>query len=249
MASLVNRYFHQTRTDEQYLLNSLVKESIQIMGLTYWYLPRDVQLDDLIFGEDIISKFPIAIPIEMYMENATGFDGDKEMFSKFGLELRNAYKLVIHKERWEEEVLHQFVKYSEDNSNPLFRAANYLRPREGDLIYDPLTKFLMEIKFVDHDAEFFSLGKNYKYHLSCEAFSYQNEEITTGVVEIDLFQSNSRDTLFDQILLESGDSILLEQYGTLILENGEALVQSRQYGTNFEQDANIIKVNITNPFA
>src|ERR1035437_10282076 len=114
MSSLVNKYFHKTRKDEQYLLNSLIKESIQIMGLTYWYLPRDVQLDDLIFGEDVISKFPIAIPIEMYMENTTGFGGDKEMFSKFGLELRNSYKLVLHKERWETEVKHQFIKYSED---------------------------------------------------------------------------------------------------------------------------------------
>lgn len=249
MSSLVNKYFHKTRKDEQYLLNSLVKESIQIMGLTYYYLPRDVQLDDLIFGEDIISKFPIAIPIEMYMENATGFDGDKEMFSKFGLELRNAYKLVIHKERWEEEVKHQFIAYSEDNSNPLFRAINYIRPREGDLIYDPLTKFLMEIKFVDHDSEFFSLGKNYKYHLSCEAFSYQNEEISTGVTEIDLFQLNTGDLLFNQLLLESGEVIAFEQGGTATLEIAELPIPTRQYGTDFAPDATVIKVNITNPFA
>lgn len=219
------------------------------MGLQYWYLPRDVQLDDLIFGEDVISKFPIAIPIEMYMENTTGFGGDKEMFSKFGLELRNSYKLVLHKERWETEVKHQFIKYSEDNSNPLFRAANYIRPREGDLIYDPLTKFLMEIKFVDHDAEFFSLGRNYKYHLSCEAFQYQNEEIYTGVEEIDIFQLNSMDILWNAIQLESGDNIMFEQGGIAILEFNELPVPIRQYGTDFGPDSAIIKVNITNPFA
>lgn len=235
--------------NEQGILNTLIKESIQIMGLQYYYLPRDVQLDDLIFGEDIISKFPIAIPIEMYMENATGFGGDKEMFSKFGLELRNTHKLVVNKERWETEVKHQFIAYSEDNSNPLFRAINYLRPREGDLIYDPLTKFLMEIKFVDHDAEFFSLGRNYKYHLSCEAFQYQNEHISTGVSEIDIFQNNSMDILLDKILLENGDVIIFEQFGTLIIESNGAQEHSRPYGTDFAQDASIIKVSVNNPYA
>jgi hypothetical protein len=160
------------------------------------------------------------------MEDSTGFNGDKEMFSKFGLEIRNTYKLTVHKERWETEVKHQFVQFSEDNSNVLFRAINYIRPREGDLVYDPLTKFLMEIKFVDHDVEFFSLGKNYKYTLSCEAFQYQNEVINTGVPEIDSISNSS----LDQLL-------------------GLTTPPPRQYGTDYAPDSTIIKVNIPNPFA
>ena len=48
---------------------------------------------------------------------------------------------------------------------------------------------------VDHDAEFFQVGKNYLYHLSCEAFQYSSEPIDTGIPEIDIFENNSLDTL------------------------------------------------------
>lgn len=249
MSSLVNKYFHQTRTDEQYLLNSLVKESIQIMGLTYWYLPRDIQIDDLILGEDVISKFPLAIPIEMYMQNATGFDGDKEMFSKFGLELRNSYKLVVHKERWEAEVQLQFNAFLLTNVTQTINPNAYIRPREGDLVYDPLTKYLMEIKFVDHDIEFFALGKNYQYTLSCEGFQYQNEQIATGVSEIDIFQFNSHDNLENIILMENGDSIELEQYGVILLEDGNVIIPLHPYGTDFSENATAINVSILSPFS
>jgi len=248
MASLVNSYFHKTKLNEQSLLNGLVKESIQIQGLTYWYLPRDVQLEDLVFGEDVISKFNLAIPIEMYLIDAQGFQGDKEMFSKFGLELRNSYKLSVHKGRWEEEIKTQFDTLA-NNGESNFIIENYIRPREGDLVYDPMTKFLMEITFVDHDLEFFALGKNYQYVLSMEAFQYNNEEIATGINEIDVFHTNSTDMLANQILMENYDFITFEQGGYLLLEDGNIVQPLRDYGTDFKTDAATIKAVVTDPFA
>lgn len=248
MASLINPYFHKSKTTEQSLLNGLISESIKIMGLTYYYLPREVQVTNLVLGEDVISKFGAAIPIEMYLSNSTGFQGDKEMFSKFGLEIRNSYKLELHKERWEKEVKTQFDGLI-TNGEASFNIANYIRPREGDLIYDPMTKFLMEIKFVDHDQEFFALGKNYKYVLSCEAFQYQNEEIATGVAEIDIFQTMSLDKLGNEILAENGASITYENGGQLILEDGSIPTPIRESGTDFVPPATKVKATVVDVFA
>jgi len=229
-------------------LNGLVKESIQMLGNTYYYLPRDVQVTNLVLGEDVISKFPLAIQIEMYLSNSTGFQGDKEMFSKFGLEIRNSYKLEVSIDRWEKEVRTQFDK-EVGNGEAIFSVDNYIRPREGDLIYDPMTKFLMEIKFVDHDQEFFALGKNYKYVLSCEAFQYQNEEIATGVADIDIFNTMSLDKLSNEVLAENGSSLEYETGGSVILEDGSVPTPIRESGTDFVAPATKIKAKVVDPFA
>jgi hypothetical protein len=244
MASLVNKYFHGSKTTEQNIIDGFVKESIQILGNTYYYIPRDMQIENLILGEDVISKFSSAIPIEMYLADAQGFQGDKEMFSKFGLEIRNSYKLVVHKGRWEKEVKNLF-----SSAAAPFIIENYLRPREGDLIYDPLTKFLLEIKFVDHDVEFFALGRNYQYYLSCEAFQYNNEEIATGITDIDVFETNSTDELLNQIMMEDGSFIVFEQSGYAIQEDGNVAIPLRDYGVNYAPEATKIKSTFIDPFA
>ena len=220
-----------------------------MMGSTYYYLPREVQIENLILGEDILSSFSVSIPIEMYLVDATGFQGDKEMFSKFGLEIRNSYKLVVHKGRWEQEVKSQF-DLNALNGEAAITIPNYIRPREGDLVYDPMTKFLMEVKFVDHDVEFFALGKNYQYYLSCEAFQYQNEVIATGNTDIDIFNTNSTDKLLNQVLMESGDFVVFEQGGYLILEDGLLPDPIREYGTPALATESVkLNVTIIDPFA
>jgi len=270
MSSLTNPFFHKNRELEQNLIDGFVRESIQIMGETYYYLPRDVQIENLILGEDVISKFKVAIPIEMYLTDSQGFQGDKEMFSKFGLEIRNSYKLVVHKTRWEYEIASQFdnnqfeilnesgaskillesglVLHGENiTSEAIFDIENYIRPREGDLIYDPITKFLLEIKFVDHDVEFFALGRNYQYYLSCEAFQYNNEEIDTGVEHIDLFALNSKDLLDNQLLAENGVALIYEQGGYILLDV-TPIPAIRESGTDFSPGAIKVKSTVINPF-
>jgi hypothetical protein len=248
MASLVNKYLHANKKGEQNLINGLIVESIQLMGQTYMYLPRDVILEDLIMGEDVTSKFGLAIPIEMYLSNPLGFSGDKEMFSKFGLEIKNSYKLIVAKSRWEREVKTQFDAYMM-NGEANFTIGHYIRPREGDLIYDPITKFLMEITFVDHDAEFYALGKNYQYTLSCSAFMYQQCDIQTGVAAIDIFATNSTDMLLNQIILEDGSTLIFEQGGYALLEDGQIPVPVRTYGSEFNPEAVKISATVINPFA
>ena len=175
---------------------------------------------DKVLGEDALSAFSMAIPLEMYMSDAGGFTGQKELFTKFGLQINNSYKIVLSVDRWNEEVKSQFDG-NLANGEALFNKPNYVRPWEGDLIYDPLTKFLMAIKFVDHDEAFYQLGKNYVYTLSCEAFLYQNEPINTGVPEIDAFDNLSMDLLNYQFITE-------DNLGAILSEDGGYLLQEDQ---------------------
>lgn len=248
MASLKNPYTHQSKLNEQNIIQRLINESIQILGNDVIYLPRDVIIEDLVLGEDVLSKFPLAIPIEMYLQDFNGFTGDRTMFTKFGIELNNSLKWVVSKQRWEQEVKTQFdglVANGEAN----FAVGQYLRPHEGDLIYHPESKFLMEIKYVDNVDSFYQLGKSYKYVLSCEAFQYANESIETGNPDIDLFNLNSRDMLTNQVLLENGDYLIFEQFGGVILDTAAAAPMLRPYGTDFNAPSADTKMSSVNPFA
>ena len=60
-----------------------------------------------------------------------------------------------------------------------------VRPLEGDLIYFPLADILFEVKYVEHEANFYQLEENYSYTLKCEVFEYEDEKIDTGIKEID----------------------------------------------------------------
>lgn len=250
MAAITNSYFKHGTSVEQNLFEGLKIEAIQVMGRKVYYLPRQVQTEDLVLGEDVLSKFSLAIPIEMYMENFQGFEGDREMFSKFGIQMNNSYKLVVSQKRWEKEIKTLFDN-DPSNGEALFDVINNRRPQEGDLIYDPLIKFLFEIKFTDHDQEFYQLGKNYLYTLSCEAFQYQSESIETGIAEIDSFENESLDLLKNQLMSEMDEAFLIEPWcdSYLIMDTVDTVeTHYMEHGTDFTPVAEAIKYTIENPF-
>jgi hypothetical protein len=161
--------------NEQRLLEDLIGESIKIMGHDVHYLPREAwDGDDRIFGETQNAKFNRAYTMEMYLANVEGYEGDGDFFSKFGLEIRDTSNFVVSRRAFEKYV-------------PSSIAA---RPREGDLIYIPVIQKIFEIKFVEEELMFFSLGKRdpYIYELRCEMFRYNNEDIDTGIEDIDIIE-------------------------------------------------------------
>jgi len=173
----LNPYFSQGISGEQNLIESLIIESLKIYGNEVFYIPRTLVSKDEILGEDRLSQFKTAFPIEMYFENVTGFEGQGAFIQKFGLMMEQSATLVVARKRWS-----QFVgRYG------LTTVPN--RPNEGDLIYFPLTKGLFEIKFVTHQDPFYQLGKLYVYKLQVELFQYSSEAIDTGVSEIDEFET------------------------------------------------------------
>ena len=170
-----NSYFTR-QNSERNVVEDLNIESIKIHGLDMVYIPRTLVNEDTLFGEDTLSKFTQGNQLEMYLETVDGFGGEGDFYSKFGLEIKDTVSLVVSKKRFEEVMSSVTTK-----------------PREGDLIYFPLSKGLFEIKFVEHENPFYQLGKLYTYKLSCELFTYSQETIDTGFSDVDSVEDNRKE--------------------------------------------------------
>lgn len=173
-----NPYFNNTKyKPTQDLIENLVIESIKTKGIDVYYLPRRFANKDLVFGEDPMSYFDLSFPIEMYLDTFNGFQGEREIVSKFGIEIQDNMTLTVAKKRFEQEA----AKLPAMTDRPIDLDA----PTMGDLIYFPLSKGLFEIKYVDNKEVFFQGGKLYTYKLECELFKYSMEELNTGDSDID----------------------------------------------------------------
>jgi len=168
-----NPYFSYSIQGEQDLHESLVIEQIKMFGKDVYYIPRTLVKEDHIFGEDALSRFNGAFIIEAYIADTTGFGGDGELFSKFGLRITDQMEFVISRKRFTEAV---------DNNTALIVEG---RPNEGDLIWFPLAKKLFQINFVEYESPFYQFGKNFVWNLKTEIFEFSDEKISTGVPEID----------------------------------------------------------------
>lgn len=173
----VNRYFNnfpsQERiNNEHLLLEDLIVESIQIMGQNVYYVPREsFDAGDMILGEYKNSAFNKAYLIESYLINVEGHEGQQDFFSKFGLEIRDNDRFVMSRRSFR-HTLPSTIRE---------------RPQEGDLIYVPLLHKMYEIKFVEHESNYHQIGKRlpYIYEIKCEAFRASQEQISTGIPEVD----------------------------------------------------------------
>lgn len=172
-----NVYFSHGTKNEQYLIEDLIIESISIWGQTFYYIPRELVAKDEILGEDRLSKFRDAYPIDMYLESVDGFEGQGAFIQKFGLMMEQSATLTVARRTWERVV-------GKHGGSVLPN-----RPCEGDLLYFPLTNGLFEIKFVDHQDPFYQLRKLYVYKLQVELFQYASEKIDTGNKDIDVFET------------------------------------------------------------
>ena len=162
-------------TSEQLLVEDLLIEALKIYGMDVFYLPRSSEdVVDYIYGEDSNKQYTSAYPIELYLENVTGMDGEQDFISKFGLEIRDEITLLVSRRRFAATVPQS-------------------RPNEGDLIYVPLIQNFFEITFVEHEndqAMFYTLGRGrganvYVYALKLKQLVFSNELISTGLPEID----------------------------------------------------------------
>ena len=63
-----NVYFSHGTKNEQLLLEDIIVESLSIYGQDFYYIPRTLVSKDEILGEDRLSQFKSAYPIEMYLE-------------------------------------------------------------------------------------------------------------------------------------------------------------------------------------
>jgi len=167
--------FFKDSYSEYKLLDDLTIETIKAMGRDLVYIPREYANLDILFGEDTRSKFTSGYVIEMYLENIQEFDGQKDIITKFGLAINNRATFRLSKTRFQQEITSK---------------TQILYPREGDLIYIPLSNGIYEINFVEDEVPFYQFGKLNTFVLTCELFTYSNEEFSTGISEIDQVETD-----------------------------------------------------------
>jgi hypothetical protein len=240
----VNPYFQSGKTigrsSEQNIYEDLVIESMKIYGWEVYYLPRRPSNPDLILTEDPSNYYDKAYAIEMYLEEVNGFTGDDELISKFGLEIRNTANFVVARRRWEEVIGNRKVTVLP-------------RPCEGDIIYFPKTQSFFEIRKVDSQTPFFQLGKLYTFKMNCELMQFSHEVIRTGVEEIDNLANSFGNKMSEyEILLETGDSLLLEVHEmTPMVNESYSTLNDIAGGDNelFTQEVdNVLDFSERNPF-
>lgn len=149
---------------EQLMYEDIVIEALKMYGQEVVYLPREWQNYDNVLGDDPVSRFSKSYDLQMYIENVEGFDGEGDLFTKFGIELRDQATFVVARREWEKRV----ALYNDDVS--------FFRPREGDLIYLKLSKSLFQISKVETETPFYQLSQLPTFRLQAELFENSGED-------------------------------------------------------------------------
>lgn len=194
-----NHYFSQVVKGEQRLYEDIIIESLKIYGQDVYYLPRDIINEDTILGEDVQSRYNSSHKVEMYIENTDGFDGEGDLFTKFGVEIRDEATFIVSRTRWKEMVL----RYDNEITGT--------RPREGDIVYLALSKSFFKITHVEHESPFYQLSNLPTYKLRCEKFEYSDEQFSTGDIELDK-EAEQYAYTYELVMDSSGPGYTLGEY-------------------------------------
>jgi hypothetical protein len=107
----------------------------------------------------------------MYIKTIDGFEGEGDFVAKFGLQINDQITFTVARRRWAELGL---VGDGRD-----------LAPKEGDIIYFPLTNALFQVLFVEDESLFYQTGGLQVFDLVCEMFTYSDQKLNTGIEDID----------------------------------------------------------------
>lgn len=227
-------------SSEQRLVEDIVIECLKIYGFDVYYLPRTTVFQDNILNEDALNSFNQAYMLEMYLSNVTGFEGEGDLLSKFGVEIRDTATFIVSRRRWEEAVKRVGTVQLET------------RPAEGDILFFPLTKSYFEIRRVETKDPFFQIGKLYVYKLECELMQFSSERFNTPVEEInDIAGNQAHDIQAFELLMEDGNKLLLEYFNpSKIIREEYNIADIDNFAQNdiFKDNVNILDFSERNPF-
>lgn len=196
----VNFYLdHYQNRVEQNLVEDLTIEAIKMYGVDVIYLPRDTISRDDIFGEDIETKFSDNYTLEMYLQNVDGFEGEGDLLTNFGIQIKESANFVVSKKRFTEQLVEG-------------------RPYEGDLLYFPLSRSLFEVNYVANENPFYQLGKLYTYQLTCSLFTFTHEHFDTSIEDID--NINKEQSIPE--IINQGDNSQIETEGDEVIDFTES---------------------------
>lgn len=163
--SILNPYVNFNNfQNAQTLQDTLVAESIQMRGIECFYLPRQFVKPDVIFGEDVLSKFTKAFKFAAYLNSFEGYTGMNTFFSKFGMTVNDEITLSINP---------NLFKYQCEGKEPI----------EGDLIYFKMDNSLFEITWVEPYDPFYQVGTNSIRRISAQKWQYSGEEIKPELIK------------------------------------------------------------------
>ena len=235
-----NKFFNKyTSQNQQLLLDSLVVENFKIYGEDMYYVPRQINNYDSIYGQDNNSSYVNAYPIEIYIKSRNGFGNGAggEFLSHFGVEIHDQIILSVARTTFE---------------NLVIRYTQQLRPNEGDLIYFPLNGKVFQIKYVNNFENFYQLGKLYTWELTCENFAYSGEVFNTGIPVIDAIAKTLDMNMLDYFLLaENGNSLITENNSNIMTENYniQSMIPADDTAQIEKESDQIINFNQNDPFS
>ena len=221
---------------EQDLVQSLIVEMVKIYGMDLYYVPRQLNNFDELYGSDDISSFTKTALVEMYLENPSeGFSAEGTFFAKFGTEIRDRLTFCIAIRTFDKEV---GVELS------------MTRPNEGDLVYYPPDKKLFEIKFVDKKSLKYPLGILPVYRLECELYEYSNEQFETGIPELDELFDGYSTNIINYALGAQDGHYLTDEFGNVLVTQDYVLrdIENADNKTINDYANDLLDFSEENPF-
>lgn len=232
----MNSYFPHETSGQQTIYESVITECIRFMGRDMFYIPRKLVSPDSIFNEDSLSEFTGSYPISIYMDDIEGFGGAGSFMQKFGIMMQEQAQFTVSRRDWE-ALVGQFGETIIPS-----------RPCEGDLIWFPLTKSLLEIMFVEPQSPFYQVGQLPVWKFKVELFSHSSEVMNTDIEEVDALAMMKSFNLLDKNFDSENspeDEIVLED-GTPLVQEQSEYVQNQE----FKKEANkVLDFRETNFFA
>lgn len=227
-----NYYIRDNVRSEQNLYEDIVIESLKIYGQDVYYLPRETVYEDRVFGDEVPARYSSSYKIEMYIDNVEGFDGEGDLFTRFGVEIRDEATFVVSRRRWSQVV-------SGDNQ------ITTDRPREGDLIYLTLSNSMFQITHVEHEMPFYQLSNLPVYKCRAQLFDYNSEDFDTGVDTIQKIEEAHGYTYLLKILGASLNNKKPVLPDTIITQNQSGVLVTAEVAKYSDSDGLIHAINLS----
>ncbi len=173
-----NPYFKHAvdSADPEYqLYRGMCNEVSEMFGIDFVYLKRQDGNPDDIYGEDPTNYFDDNKTVTMYIENFQQFEGNGDLFGKFGFTIDDQLILVVGVDVFQRDT-------GEDE------------PFEADLLYHPVSQKFFKIDHIARPQGFYQFGAGQMmYRMTTTLYKYSHEEFSMdgGMVDdIDTFMND-----------------------------------------------------------
>ena len=158
-----------SNSNEIALQNSLNEEAGSIYGLNAYYLFKDLNTFDFVFGESIGATFKNSIPLHVVPTQDMLNLGEASVMG-FGFSPASQLELEVD---WS-YLRRQFQNYAPEGR---------MKPCVGDLIYIPAIETLWEINFVNEKVSDFQNGFSRIYRFLCSLYDKSNSSFNISETE------------------------------------------------------------------